>query len=126
MNNLVRYTTGIDRASAVFVQAAFKQKHTEPCWSNSFFTLSHYLTDVTNWPRVKAASQATMAAAAILTGKYTFARIQPALTQALLPARTSLAIVPAAKGRFVRKPVYVAATGAMATCAATLLSLIHI
>ena len=102
------------------MQAAFKQKHTEPRWSNSFFTLSHYLTDVTNWPRVKAASQATMAAAAILTGKYTFARIQPALPQALLPARTSLAIVPAAKGRFVRKPVYVAATGAMATCAATL------
>jgi len=61
-----------------------------------------------------------MAAAAILTGKYTFARIQPALPQALLPARTSLALVPAAKGRFVRKPVYVAATGAMATCAATL------
>lgn len=61
-----------------------------------------------------------MAAAAILTGKYTFTRLQPALPQALLPARNSLAIVPAAKARFVRKPVYVAATGAVATCAATL------
>ena len=120
VNNLVRYTTGIDRASAVFVQAAYKQKHTEPRWSNSLFTMSHYLTDVTNWPRVKAASQATMAAAAILSGKYTFARLQPVLPQALLPARTSLAIVPAAKARFVRRPVYVAATGAVATYAATL------
>lgn len=120
VNNLVRYTTGIDRASAVFVQAAFKQKHAEPRWHNTIFTLSHYLTDVTNWPRVKAASQATMAAAAILSGKYTFARLQPVLPQALLPARNSLAMVPAAKARLARRPVYVAATGAVATCAATL------
>lgn len=120
VNNLVRYTTGIDRASTVFVQAAFKQKHTQPRWSNSIFTLGHYLTDVSNWPKVKAASQATVAAAALVTGKYTFARIQPALPQTLLPVRSSLAIVPAAKARFVRRPVYVAATGAMATYAASL------
>ena len=61
-----------------------------------------------------------MAAAAILTGRYTFARIPAGLPQALLPARNSLAIVPAAKARFVRKPVYVAATGAVATYAASL------
>lgn len=120
VNNLVRYTTGIDRASTVFVQAAFKQKHSKPCWTNSIFTLGHYLTDVSNWPRVKAASQATVAAAALLTGRYTFARIPARLPQALLPTRSTLAIVPAAKARFVRKPVYVAATGAMATYAASL------
>ena len=102
------------------MQAAFKQKHTEPRWTNSIFTLGHYLTDVTNWPRVKAASQASVAAAAILTGRYTFARIPPGLPQTLLPARNSLAIVPTAKARFVRKPVYVAATGAVATYAASL------
>ncbi|MCJ1242037.1 hypothetical protein MMC14_010044 [Varicellaria rhodocarpa] len=102
------------------MQAAFRQKHTEPRWSNSIFSLGHYLTDVTNWPRVKAASQATVAAAAILSGKYTFARLQPALPQSLLSARTSSAIVPAAKSRLARKPVYVAATGAVATYAASL------
>ena len=102
------------------MQAAFKQKHTEPRWTHSIFTLGHYLTDVTNWPRVKAASQASMAAAAILTGRYTLARIPPGLPQALLPARNSLAIVPAGKACCVRKPVYVAATGAVATYAASL------
>ena len=119
VNNLVRYTTGIERASARFVQQAFKQKHVEPRWSNSIFTLSHYLTDVTNWPRIKAAGQASMAAAAVLTGRYTFARFRPVLPTLLAPARPTLALVPAAKARIARRPVCVAATGAVATCAAT-------
>lgn len=119
VNNLVRYTTGVERASAVFVQQAYRQQHMNQRWLNPLFTLGHCLTDVANWPKVKAVSQATIAAAALLSGKYTFARVQPALPR-LAAQRTSLAIVPAVRQRMARRPVYVAATGAVATCAATL------
>lgn len=88
-------------------------------WTNPVFVLGHCLTDVSNWPKVKAVSQATIAAAALLSGKYTFTRLQPALPK-LLTQRASLTVAPAVKQRLVRKPVYVAATGAVATCAATL------
>lgn len=119
VNNLVRYTTGVERASAVFVQQAYKQQHIDQRWTRPIMSIGHALTDVANWPKVKTVSQATVAAMALLSGRYTFARLQPALPK-LAAQRTSSALVPVMKQKIARRPVTVAVTGAVATCAATL------
>ena len=122
MNNLVQYTTGVERASAKVAQAAFRKKRERLRLTDSIFFLGHVLTDVAYWPRVRAFSQATLAAAAALTGRSMWARLAvPRLAAASRPA-----LAPAVRqlqpmqlaGRLPRRPVYVAAGASVTAYAA--------
>lgn len=122
VNNLVQYTTGVERASAKVAQAAFRKKRKRLRLTDSVFFLGHVLTDVAYWPRVRAFSQATLAAVAALTGRSMWAhlavpRLAAASQPALAPAVRQLQPMQLT-GRLPRRPVYVAAGASVTAYAA--------
>ena len=72
MDRICRYTTGVDAATALCKRHIYRVGRQQAPWSDSLVTMAHLLTDVANWPRIKAATQVNGGSA--LSGSWSFQR----------------------------------------------------
>ena len=122
VNAVVRYTTGLERATTSALRHQWHKNRRRYGLANGVVRLGQYVTDVTNWERVRGAGQAAAAALMALAGQRTLACWRPvpllhAVQRRLLPvARTGL--VPVSRA-IAQRPAYaVGGTAAVATLAA--------
>jgi hypothetical protein len=122
VNSLVRYTTGVERATVSALRAQWSVNRARYGLAEKVVRLGHYVTDAANWDRVKAVGNATAAVLMALTGQQALAKLKAApllgaVQRRLLPvARRALVPVPRAISQ--RPAVAVGAT-AVATYAAS-------
>ena len=115
-NNLVQFATGIESAASYYVRARLNlMKHELPLWSLVMIRLFHVLTDVSHWPQVKAAGNATAAAVFALAGPLVVRRVKMA-TYFMVRRELAAAEVPK---QIMARPARRAAVAAIATVAAT-------
>ena len=57
VDRICRYTTGVNAATALCKRHVYNLSRQPAQWSDSLVTVAQILTDVANWPRVKAATQ---------------------------------------------------------------------
>ena len=57
VDRICRYTTGIDAATALCKRHTYRLSRQQAPWSDSLMTVAHMLTDVANWPHIRAATQ---------------------------------------------------------------------
>ena len=57
VDRICRYTTGVDAATALCKRHIYDLNRQQAQWSDSLVTAAQLLTDVANWPRIKAATQ---------------------------------------------------------------------
>jgi len=117
VNSLVRYTTGLERATATALRNQWRKNRERYGLAECVVRLGQLMTDVANWNKVRAVGQATTAALMTLTGQQALARLRTApllraVNQRLLPvARNTLLPV---RRAITRRPVYAVGTAAVA------------
>ncbi len=57
VDRICRYTTGVNAATALCKRHVYNLSRQQVQWSDSLVAVAQVLTDVANWPRVKAATQ---------------------------------------------------------------------
>ena len=67
VDRICRYTTGIDAATALCKRHAYRLSRQQAPWSDSFMTVAHMLTDVANWPHIRAATQVQLVALLLIS-----------------------------------------------------------
>ena len=122
VNALVRYTTGVDRAAASALRHQWAKKKSKRKITSHMIRLGQYFTDVANWERVRALSNATGAALMTLAGHQSLARLGAAPFLSSVRAK----ILPSARGvlapiqrTILQRPVYAVSTAAVASTMAS-------
>lgn len=108
VNSLVHYSTGVERATTSALRHQWAINREKYGIGGAVLRLGHYMTDVANWERVKAVSNATAAVIAAVTGQQALARLRTA-SFLRYPLRRVL----------VQRPMYAVGTAAVATYAAS-------
>lgn len=57
VDRICSYTTGVNAATALCKRHIYKLSRQQAQWTDSVVTVAHLLTDVANWPRIKAVTQ---------------------------------------------------------------------
>eukprot|EP00210_Caulerpa_lentillifera_P001897 g1824.t1 len=108
INNLTKYTTGIDGASSFYVRERLRlMRHSLSVWNASFIWIMQGLSNVSHWPKVKATGNATAAALFALVGPRLIqgARIPPTNVQTRPIRRAAVAAVATAAVTWEELPV---------------------
>ncbi|CAL5219547.1 g1401 [Coccomyxa viridis] len=85
VDRICRYTTGVNAATALCKRHVYNLGRQQAQWSDSLVTVAQILTDVANWPRVKAATQMSLAFAGAWTSRAMFSRLSPQLLPRVQP-----------------------------------------
>jgi len=113
-NNVTNYATGIKCATSHYVRSRLSLiKHELPLWSLSMIRVFSVLSDVSQWPRVKAAGNAAAAALFAVVGPSLVCRTGIACSPRICRQLTAARI----PERIASRPAHRAAVAALATVA---------